>query len=72
VPCAEGESGDAEDDGKKRMRTGAESPGLKEGEGRGEEHDESANGVDGSSLLFPAILRRRCGARIEMPATAIF
>lgn len=52
VPDGESEREDAEGAGQKRMRAGAESPGLKEGEGRGEEHDESANRADGSSFPF--------------------
>lgn len=47
VPEGEHEGKDAEEKSKKHVRTAVESPGLEKGEGRGEKHDEAANGVHG-------------------------
>lgn len=53
VPEGEGERKDAEEKSEKHVRTVVESPGLEKSEGRGEEHDETANGVHGGEN-FPS------------------
>lgn len=47
VPEGEGERKDAEEKSEKHVRAAVKSPCLEKGEGRGEEHDETANGVHG-------------------------